>query len=969
MSIRLGAGPGAKQRRYLLRAASTVARTGLVRKGGSMSRWLGLITASILLLDVAAVPALSAAGDRPGSNPAGTDSAAAVTARQGVCPPFFLRDEAGRIINPITGENADQPYSPKQTCGGAGCHNYDLITQGFHFQQGADEQTTADQAARCQWASTPGLYGGTWCSPGPLYRSLAPKRNASGRTIDMTSFGLITAGCAKCHPGGGPLEYDRDGYRYDERMRDPAAGLTTGGDNNFDGDYYKARWSETGVLEADCLLCHLPEYNFAARNAQLDALNFRWAPTAGAGLGEVTGAVAKNETVAVAYDASKFNPDGTLSPHIVVSPRNETCLACHAQPGWKKRGANFRARTDVHLRAGLRCVDCHPAGSRAIDPRVRGREVHQFGKGDDPGGQVRNDLDNTVRDCADCHTSGYLGAPIAEHRNLPPLHLERIACQTCHIPERVVMPIQVQASDVFNPAPKIPPGGKQLWTFYGVDGDYRNHYGYLEMMGYDDKPTEPFRPMLTLYKDKIYPVNRVHTAWPGIEEDGKPGLAQPLMSDIRKMWTTHRADPTKYPRLAEITDDNGDGVIEVNRPEEIDALIASVTQMLTETGWPMEGKRVVWVMNDRVYTSGTQYHLIPKHDWEASPYGNVHKYSHDVYPAKAALGTKGCTECHAAGSPFFFAAALEYPFDEEARPVTRAQYELLGYRGRPRDYTGVVAATQTFFRWLTIIVMAALIGHIVLDLVGRSRRGGPVALPTGDQVGAQQMVQRFNAHMLAQHFLLMVSVIVLIVSAVFLFGLRYPGAAWAAALTGALGGVDFWRVVHRCGAALLIITAAYHLVYLIVHADGRRDFVLLLPRWQDFRDFGGNLLWYLGLRRERPAFGRFTYFEKFDYWAVFWGCVIMIGTGLAMWFPALVRRLVPSASPALFDAFKEAHAHEAVLALLAIAIWHVYNVHLRPGRFPGSLFWMHGRISRAEMEHEHPAELRDGPRHRANQSP
>jgi len=882
-----------------------------------------------------------------------------VAASPGVCPPFFLRDEAGRVINPVTGENAEQPYSPKQTCGASGCHNYGLITQGFHFQQGADEPPTADQAARCQWASTPGLYGGTWCSPGPLYRSLAPKKNASGRTIDMTSFGLITAGCAKCHPGGGPMEYDRDGYRYDERMRDPAAGLTPGGDNDFDGDYYKARWSETGVLEADCLLCHLPEYDFAARNKQLDALNFRWAPTAGSGLGTVTGAVAKNEAVTVKYDVSKFNPDGTMSPHIVVSPRNETCLACHAQPGWKKRGANFRARTDVHLRAGLRCVDCHPAGSRAIDPRVQGREVHQFGKGDDPGGQVRNDLDNTVRACADCHTSGYLGAPIAEHRGLPPLHLERLACQTCHIPERVVMPIQVQVSDVFNPAPKIPPGGKQLWTFYGVDGDYRNHYGYLEMMGYDDKPTEPFRPVLALYKGKVYPVNRVHTAWPAIEEDGKPGLAQPLMSDIRKMWTTHRADPTKYPHLAEITDDNADGMIEVNRPAEIDALIASVTQMLTETGWPMDGKRVVWVMNDRVYTSGTQYREIAKHEWEASPYGNVHKYSHDVYPAKAALGAKGCSDCHAADSPFFFAMRLEYPFDENARPVTRAQHELMGYRGVPRVYTGAVAATRAFFRWLTIIVMAALIGHIVLDVIGRSRRAAPAALATRGGAGADQMVQRFNAHMLAQHFLLMVSVIVLIVSAVFLFGLRYPGAAWASRLTGAVGGVGFWRVVHRCGAVLLIVAAAYHLVYIIVHPDGRRDFGLLLPRGRDFADFGRNLLWYVGLRRERPQFGRFTYFEKFDYWAVFWGCVIMIGTGLVMWFPAIVLRLVPTAPPALLDAFKEAHAHEAVLALLAIAIWHVYNVHLRPGRFPGSLFWVHGRMSCAEMEQEHPAELRE----------
>jgi len=933
-----------------------------------MNRRLRVTIPRALLFDLLVISGLAVAGDQPASSSTPASRGSAVVPPQGVCPSFFLRDEAGRVINPVTGENADQPYSPKQTCGASGCHNYGVITQGFHFQQGADERPTPDQAARCQWASTPGLYGGTWCSPGPLYRSLAPKRNASGRTIDMTSFGLITAGCAKCHPGGGPLEYDREGYRYDERMRDPAAGLTPGGDNNFDGDYYKARWSETGVLEADCLLCHLPDYSFAARGKQLDALNFRWAPTAGAGLAKATGAVAKNEAVTVAYDASRFNPDGTISPNMAVSPRNETCLTCHAQPGWKKRGANFRARTDVHLRAGMRCVDCHPAGSRAIDPRVQGREVHQFGKGDDPGGQVRNDLDNTVRDCADCHTSGYLGAPIAEHRGLPPLHLERIACQTCHMPERVVMPIQVQASDVFNPAPRIPPGGKQLWTFYGVDGKFRNHYGYLEMMGYDDKPTEPFRPVLTLYKGKIYPVNRVHTAWPAIEEDGKPGLAQPLMSDIRKMWLTHQSDPTKYPRLAEITDDNADGVIEVNRAAEIDALIAAVTDMLRETKWPMDGKRVVWVMNDRVYTSGTQYREIPKHEWEASPYGNVHKYSHDVYPASAALGVNGCGDCHAAEAPFFFAAALEYPFDSQGQPVKRAQFELMRYRGTPREYAGIVAATQAFFRWLTIIVMVVLIGHIVLDLAGRSRRRTPAAQPIGADAGGEPMVQRFNAHMLAQHFLLMVSVIVLIVSAVFLFGLRYPGAEWAAGLTGALGGVDFWRVVHRCGAVLLIVTAAYHLVYIVVHAEGRRDFVLLLPCGRDFREFGANLLWYLGLRRERPQFGRFTYFEKFDYWAVFWGCVIMIGTGLVMWFPALVLRLVPTGSAALFDAFKEAHAHEAALALLAIAIWHIYNVHLRPGRFPGSLFWMHGLMSRAEVLHEHPAELKDGPRPHANQS-
>ena len=117
----------------------------------------------------------------------------------------------------------------------------------------------------------------------------------------------------------------------------------------------------------------------------------------------------------------------------------------------------------------------------ASNERIRGKEVHQFGKGDDPSGNVRNDLDNTVRGCKDCHLTGYLNAPIAKHSWLPPLHLEKIACQTCHIPERPVKAALVQVSDVYNPGTKISPPGKYIWTFYDQHMKYWNHYGELEM--------------------------------------------------------------------------------------------------------------------------------------------------------------------------------------------------------------------------------------------------------------------------------------------------------------------------------------------------------------------------------------------------------------------------------------------------------------------------------------------------------
>jgi len=597
----------------------------------------------------------------------------------GVCPPFFLRDEAGNVIDPVKGDRADAPYSPRQTCGASGCHDYDRITKGFHFQQGADEAVPAEMAERYAWVSHPGNYGGNWCSPAPLYRQLAPKKNASARTIDMTSFDFVTATCGNCHPGGGPMEFDRDGKRYDRWMADPASGLVSGGDNGLDGDYYKARWSETGVLEADCLLCHQPEYDFKKRDGALADLNFRWAATVGAGFGTVAGKVKAGERPVVTYDRTRFNDDGTVKVHIAPEPRNATCLNCHAKPGWKKRGAAFSPRTDVHMAAGLRCVDCHAAGSKAADPRIRGREEHQFGKGDDPSGWVRNDLDGTVRGCESCHIEGWRNAPRATHAWLPPLHLDALSCQACHVPTRAVKDALVQASDVWNDAPRITPPTKHIWTFYDQQMRFWNHYGELDLFTREDQPTDVSRPGLVRYKGKIYPANRVHSAWVGLQQDGKPGLDQVFMKDFFQMWTKHRADPAKaYPELARITDDNGDGTLEVNRPEEIDALLAATARYLQDTGFPMEGRRLVWVSDSRACRSSSDCFDLPREPHEATAYASVYKYSHDVSPARAALGAGGCTDCHRKDSPFFQGAALERPFDETGKAVWTTNAAVLG---------------------------------------------------------------------------------------------------------------------------------------------------------------------------------------------------------------------------------------------------------------------------------------------------
>jgi len=500
-------------------------------------------------------------------------------------------------------------------------------------------------------------------------------------------------------------------------MKDPASGLTPGGDNRFDGDYYKARWTETGVIEADCLLCHMPEYDYSARNAQLSHLNFRWAATEGARFGKITGKVAEGNLPRVEYHRERFDPEGNVKLHLVRTPRNDTCLNCHWKPGWKKRGAAFTARTDVHLAKGLKCVDCHTAGRGASAARIRGREAHQFGKGDDPSGWVRNDLDNTVRSCESCHTGGTLGAPLAKHAGLPPLHLDRIACAACHIPRRYTKAALVQASDVFNPAPRITPPPKKIWTFHDQHMQFWNHYGELDLFTVKDQPVDEFRPTLVHYKGKIFPANRVHSSWVGFEEEGKPGLNQLFMRDFFGMWARHKMNPSVYPQLARITDDSGDGMIEVNRAEEIDALLAATRAHLSATGFPLHGRRLVYVSDDRKYFSGTDYQVLPRAPHEATPHASVYKYSHNVLPARAALGSGGCRDCHSADSQFFFAPVLRYPFGPEGKPVYAAQHEIIGYDGSPRRYDGAAAATQWFFRWLTIVVIGGMAAHILLDFI------------------------------------------------------------------------------------------------------------------------------------------------------------------------------------------------------------------------------------------------------------
>jgi formate dehydrogenase subunit gamma len=221
--------------------------------------------------------------------------------------------------------------------------------------------------------------------------------------------------------------------------------------------------------------------------------------------------------------------------------------------------------------------------------------------------------------------------------------------------------------------------------------------------------------------------------------------------------------------------------------------------------------------------------------------------------------------------------------------------------------------------------------------------------------------ERFNRNFRFQHMVMFSSVILLIVTGM---PIKFPDFVLSRYLVALWGGIHNSTLVHRIGAVMLIYFMVHHLFYTILSRDGRRDFLLLIPTPKDGRDVVLNIRHFLGKTPEKPRFGRFSYIEKFDYWAVYWGCVIMIGSGLFLWFETIAMKFFPKY---VLDVAHEMHSDEAMLATLAIVIWHFYNVHFNPDRFPGTLMWWHGRITEHEIKEEHPLEYEEIMARRAKQ--
>jgi cytochrome b subunit of formate dehydrogenase len=215
------------------------------------------------------------------------------------------------------------------------------------------------------------------------------------------------------------------------------------------------------------------------------------------------------------------------------------------------------------------------------------------------------------------------------------------------------------------------------------------------------------------------------------------------------------------------------------------------------------------------------------------------------------------------------------------------------------------------------------------------------------KVQGERMFERFGKNFRSQHMIMFLSVVLLIITGI---PLKFPSYGISRfIILDIFGGIQNSTLVHRIAAVGLIIVGVWHLGFIVASRIGRRDFWLMIPRPKDAKDAFKTIMFFLGKRPSGPKFHRFSFIEKFDYWAVYWGMVIMIGSGLILWFKENFGKDI-------FDIAREAHSDEGLLATLAIIIWHFYNVHLNPDVFPMSYVFWHGKLSESDMKHHHPLE-------------
>ena len=295
---------------------------------------------------------------------------------------------------------------------------------------------------------------------------------------------------------------------------------------------------------------------------------------------------------------------------------------------------------------------------------------------------------------------------------------------------------------------------------------------------------------------------------------------------------------------------------------------------------------------------------------------------------------KTCGKCHPGATEKFATGKIHVSFPEPK--VTALHWIAFGYT------------------ILIVLTIGLMFIHNLMDFLKKTKikkLKGEGKLP--EETHRHSLYLRMTLNERIQHMVLAISFITLAVTG---FMLQYPDAWWVVFIRDIIKDAFQLRsIVHRIFGALLIAASLYHIYYVTATQRGKRLIKDLFPKRKDFSDALDVAKYNLGLSKRKPELDRFSYVEKVEYWALIWGTVIMSVTGIIMWFNNFFINLVTTAG---WNISRTVHFYEALLATLAVIVWHFYFVIFNPDIYPMNLAWLRGTITEKEMKEEHPLELK-----------
>ncbi|MBI9072260.1 MAG: cytochrome b/b6 domain-containing protein [Melioribacteraceae bacterium] len=282
--------------------------------------------------------------------------------------------------------------------------------------------------------------------------------------------------------------------------------------------------------------------------------------------------------------------------------------------------------------------------------------------------------------------------------------------------------------------------------------------------------------------------------------------------------------------------------------------------------------------------------------------------------------TATCQKCHENATENFSVSYSHQTIDKDARFIE--------------------SVVENVYFWMIIVVIGGMVIHnliiFIFEIYKRRQKQKRVIT-----------VPRFTKNELVQHLMLLVTFILLAITG---FALKYPNSWWAEGLQAAGMTETVRQWTHRISAVLMLVAGFYHVFYLFATGRGREVLLGFLPTLKDLTGAKDNVLYHLGIKKEKPEFEVYNYAEKAEYWALIWGTFVMGATGFILWFPTIIGDWAPVW---LIKVSEIIHFYEAILATLAIIVWHWFFVIFHPGEYPMSFTWIDGEMTINHYKEHH----------------